>query len=312
VIAVFCLNVQAECQHSRVKVQVLGSGGPELTDKRASSGYLVWLDNKAVVMVDSGPGSMVNYEKTGANPNDLRIVLFSHLHVDHSADFPALIKGFYFTERDRDLWVFGPTGNQWLPATDKFVDQLFSSKGLYPYLRQYNDTHRSAKYAIKTQNIDVKNRQIQVVKTDWQAIALATVSVHHGPLPALAWRLDVAGCRLVFSGDMSNHYQRLAALAKQADLLVAHHAIPEQSKGVARKLHMPPSEIGKIAGKAKVKKLVLSHRMSRTIGVEAQSRKIIRREYTGPIFFANDLAQYRPGNQGGAEQIIFDLSSPAN
>ena len=34
----------AECQGTRVKVQVLGSGGPELSDGRASSSYLVWLD----------------------------------------------------------------------------------------------------------------------------------------------------------------------------------------------------------------------------------------------------------------------------
>lgn len=42
----------AACQHQRV--QVLGSGGPELSDGRASSSYLVWLDNKGVVLIDAG------------------------------------------------------------------------------------------------------------------------------------------------------------------------------------------------------------------------------------------------------------------
>ena len=30
------------CDHKGVTLQVLGSGGPELQDKRASSSYLVW------------------------------------------------------------------------------------------------------------------------------------------------------------------------------------------------------------------------------------------------------------------------------
>ena len=34
-----------------------------------------------------------------------------------------------------------------------------------------------------------------------------------------------------------------AALAEQVDLLVAHHAIPEQAGAIARSLHMPPSVI---------------------------------------------------------------------
>lgn len=38
--------------HTEMTLQVLGSGGPELTDKRASSAYLVWIDNKAKILID--------------------------------------------------------------------------------------------------------------------------------------------------------------------------------------------------------------------------------------------------------------------
>lgn len=99
---------------------------------------------------------------------------------------------------------------------------------------------------------------------------------------------------LVFSGDMSNQNNTLTTLAIQADLLVAHHAIPEQAGNVARNLHMPPSVIGKIAANANVKQVVLSHRMQRTMGQEQHTSDLIRGHYQGPIHYTDDLQCYRP------------------
>jgi hypothetical protein len=42
------------CGEKGVAVQVLGSGGPELQDKRASSSYLVWQDGQARALIDAG------------------------------------------------------------------------------------------------------------------------------------------------------------------------------------------------------------------------------------------------------------------
>ena len=44
-----------------VSLQVLGSGGPELDDGRASASYLLWKDEKANVLVDAGSGSSVQF-----------------------------------------------------------------------------------------------------------------------------------------------------------------------------------------------------------------------------------------------------------
>lgn len=129
------------------------------------------------------------------------MILLSHLHVDHSADLPALVKGTFFTERNVDLPIYGPTGNARFP-----------------------------------------------------------------------------------NGD--NH--TLETLAAGVDLLVAHNAVPEGAQGVERNLHMPPSVIGAIAAKAKVKRLVLSHRMNRTLGREKETEKAIREQYKGPMTFADD------------------------
>jgi ribonuclease BN (tRNA processing enzyme) len=164
---------------------------------------------------------------------------------------------------------------------------LFGKKGVYRYLNGYVIASESSAYKIRTENIPILNRAVQDIQH--ASLSLAAIAVHHGPVPALAWRVQVAGCVMVFSGDMSNQYQTLEKLAKGADILIAHNAIPESAQGVARKLHMPPSEIGKIAAKAKVKKLVLSHRMMRTLGREQETLKIIRKSYKGPVKFADDM-----------------------
>jgi len=93
----------------------------------------------------------------------------------------------------------------------------------------------------------------------------------------------------VFSGDPTGQGQPLVRLPPNAHLFIAHNALPQGATGIERRLHMPPSVIGQIAGDAKVKRLVLSHRMLRTLGKEEQTQSEIRKRYSGPIAFANDL-----------------------
>jgi ribonuclease BN (tRNA processing enzyme) len=120
-------------------------------------------------------------------------------------------------------------------------------------------------------------------------MTLYAVTVIHGKVPALAWRIEIGGKRIVFSGDTNGEGEGLTQLASNADLFVAHNAVPEGATGVERRLHMPPSVIGATAANAHVKQLVLSHRMLRTLGKENETQTEIKRRYSGPIQFANDL-----------------------
>jgi ribonuclease BN (tRNA processing enzyme) len=99
----------------------------------------------------------------------------------------------------------------------------------------------------------------------------------------------MGGKRIAFSGDTNGEGEGLTQLAMNADLFVAHNAVPEGATGVERRLHMPPSVIGITAANAHVRQLVLSHRMLRTLGKENETRTEIQRRYSGPISFANDL-----------------------
>ena len=284
---------QYSCSPKGVQVQVLGSGGPEVGDGRASSSYLVWVDGKAKVLIDTGGGSSDNFGRSGAEFADLDAILFSHFHVDHSGDLPALIKSSFFDNRKRDLPVYGPSGNYWMPDVKEFLEALFDIEGAFRYLADFMDDGRSNGYRLQPFVIDMDKKERQVVVSTPQ-MTLSTISVHHGALPALAWRIDVAGKSVVFSGDMNGDYGTLPILAKQADLLVAHNAVPEGATGVERNLHMPPSVIGKISQDAQVKQVVLSHRMKRTLGREPETQSNIRKFYTGPLSFADDMNCFTP------------------
>ena len=49
------------CGSGGLAVQVLGSGGPELQDKRASTSYLIWDHGTARVIVDAGGCSALRF-----------------------------------------------------------------------------------------------------------------------------------------------------------------------------------------------------------------------------------------------------------
>jgi len=110
------LNANAVgCGTHGVALQVLGSGGPELQDTRASSSYLIWRDGVPRVLVDSGGGSALRFGESGATMSSLDVILLTHLHVDHTADLSALVKSAFFEDRQRPLPIFGPPGNQNFP-----------------------------------------------------------------------------------------------------------------------------------------------------------------------------------------------------
>ena len=286
---------RSDCGANGVALQVLGSGGPEIMqDRRASSSYLVWLNGKARLLVDAGGGSALNFGRSSAAFEDLDAIVFTHFHVDHSADLPVFVKASWFGDRTRGLPLFGPTGNRLMPSMRGFVTALFDDKqGAFRYLSDFIDSSPTNAYKLEAQDITATGKSL------WSGfhnahLRLSAIPVHHGPVPALAWRVDLADRSITFSGDMNGDNHTLVKLAVGSDLLVAHNAIPEGATGVARQLHMPPSVIGRIAAGARVKQLVLSHRMQRTLGRETQTRHIIQQNYRGPIEFANDLDCFRP------------------
>lgn len=274
----------------KITLQVLGSGGPEIGDKRSSSAYLIWIDGKSKILVDFGGGASLRFEEAGARIKDLDVILLTHLHVDHTADLPALLKASFFTRASGKLHLFGPDDNKFMPSTKEFVERLFDDDdGAWKYLGDH--LNGDASLQLKAHNITLRKKG-KVIYTQGN-ISISAVSVHHGPIPAIAYRVNVGKKSVTFSGDMNGDYHTLEKLGYKTDILVMHNAVPKNTKGVAAQLHMTPLIIGKIAKKAEAKSVVISHRMLRTLGKEKETKSEIRRNYKRNVAYANDKDRYK-------------------
>lgn len=288
------------CGADDPQVQVLGSGGPDLVPGRAASGYLIWIGGKARVLVDAGGGTALRLGESGADLNDLDAVLLTHLHTDHTADFPSLIQAAALAGRARPLPVYGPPGNRFASSTVMFARTLLdSTRGAYRDLGDVLSPLVRQGFKLEPHDVRERPRKVRPRRDADEGVVevysgarfrAEAVPVIHGVYPALAWRVRVGKSTIVFTGDTNGEGGALEHLARGADLLMAHHAVPEGTAGVERYLHMPPSVIGRIAGKAGVERLVLSHRMGRTLGHEAESLAAIQPAYSGQALFADDLA----------------------
>lgn len=276
------------CGNEGVWIQILGAGGPELDDGQASASYLLFIDNRSRLLVDTGPGAAAAFDRAGGKFADLDAIVFTHLHADHTADFPAFVAGSAFAGRDRLLPVLGPTGDGPFPDTVTFVERLVGAEGAFAYLADFLTFRSSGGYKLSPRNISAVGRERRggLGSPNFQ---LAAIPVHHGGVPALAWRVDVDGQSVVFTGDFSDQKNVIAGFAKGADALVIHHSVPDNVRGTLADLFVTPTQIGRIAAAAGVRMVILGHRMNRTRGLESLTRQAIEQHYDGSLIFANDL-----------------------
>lgn len=267
---------------SKVELEILGSGGPEI-DKRASTSYLLWIDGEAKLIVDMGSGSMLRFEQSGAKLESLDAVVLTHLHIDHSVDLPSFVKAGFFTSREKSLEIIAPQGNDSFPSIDEYLTALFGTNGAYKYM---NDVLSSNSDSFQIIPFEIDSNKIITKK--YKDFTLKLISVHHGIVPAIALRIEVDGKIIVISGDTNNKNKNLQKIAKNANIFIAHHAITNHAGKFAKDLHMQPSIIGQVATDAKVKKIVLTHRMKRTLGNEDESLTIIKKLFNGDVIFAED------------------------
>lgn len=269
-------------------VQILGSGGPIADDGRASSGNLIWRDGKSIFLIDTGGGVFLRFGEAQAKMEDLELIALTHFHTDHSADLPALIKSAFFTDRIQNLPISGPSGNSSFPGLNDFLNKMLGKDhGAYRYLSGFLDGQSEA-FALKPVEVDIRKKTATQVFSHGD-VRVSAVGVPHGSVPSVGYVIEVGTYKIVFSGDQTTLDERLANIARDADVLVFTFAIPQEAGPVAKRLHATPSQIADFATAIKAKKLVLTHLMARSINSLDKSLKIIHARYAGKVVVAKDL-----------------------
>ncbi|MEP2990586.1 MAG: MBL fold metallo-hydrolase [Parasphingorhabdus sp.] len=279
------------CKTNDLAVQVLGSGGPIADDDRAGSGNVVWIDGKARVIVDAGPGAFIRHAEAGIDFNDLYAILLTHFHGDHAGGLPGLLNSGSFSGRKEPFIVAGPDGSEALPSTSDFLEALIGKQGAFPYLSSYLDDSDPLPQ-ITVRNIVTSRGYLQAVNR-FHNVDIDAIGVHHLEVPALAFVVRNKGKRLLFSGDQSFLSEAFVEATRNGrpDLMFMHNAI-SMADGQPRGLHRDGVSIGEAAASAGAKKLILTHHMQRALDDKDAILAAIRESFDGPIEFADDLSCY--------------------
>jgi ribonuclease BN (tRNA processing enzyme) len=279
-------SIQTHVRQKGVVLQVLGSGGPFAGDKRASSGYLVWVNGRPLVMIDAGGGTYLRLQQAGARVEDIKLICISHFHPDHSSELPALLWSDYYSDRKAPLVVTGPSGSGAAGLTG-FLDALAKMAMPTDAFTRVNRIEVNAQ----------DNKPIEVYRDD--DVRVAAFSVDHGPWPTLAYRIQINDVSIGYGADQTGSNLGFAEFVQGVDILVMHMAVSEEAQGPATKIHAKPSVVGKIAQKAGISTLVLSHfiKLDSTKPVAEDFSLFnlesnlahLRKHYSGTVVLAEDL-----------------------
>ncbi len=260
---------------SRVKLQVLGSGGPRASAGRASASYLVWIDGVGRILIDAGGGTKTAFHQTGATFDDIDLVALSHLHPDHSAELPALL----WPDGGTTL-VAGPTAGEAFPSIGEWLDTLFGADGAYPIL--------TPRIGLESVTVDVASTDPVVVYRDGDVLVRG-LSVPHGDVPTIGYRVDVGDASIAFASDQNGSDPAFAEFAEGVDVLVVHFGGPENSTGNIAALHAKPSVWGQMGATADASQVLVSH-LNIPSYAELETRLgYLRENYSGMVTVAEDL-----------------------
>jgi len=303
-----------------LSVMVLGSGGPIATSAgRAGSSYLIFVEGVPRVLMDMGGGSFKSLAKSGTNIANLEHFLLTHLHIDHSGDMSAMVKTVFFhnvsrqTKRSAAFNFYGPAtsgvdfplgltggiaGIDQYPNVSDYVDGHYKiDSGVERYLNAFAVGIKAGKFSYNVTDLspNFKSNVITTVFTDPDGLTVKSIAVNHGPVPAVAYRVEYKGYSIVWSGDTSSKTGNMAEIASGVDILIYDTAIMKDAppNPIFHLLHTEPARIGEVALIANPKKLVLSHI---TPATESRIKEVIRiiRDggYQGKIKVAKDLKVY--------------------
>jgi ribonuclease BN (tRNA processing enzyme) len=238
-----------------MNLKVLGSG-PILQEKyyRNCSGYLI--DNR--ILFDCGPGIFRALNENGLAPAKLAYLIITHFHIDHVSDLAPILMARYLTlnKTEGPIRIFGPEGiGDWYKSVKKYCGEW---------------SHKLPVELIVAKDQGIADYTLYSGKTGHTENSLCYSLV------------DKSGTRFFYSGD-SGINNILGQLSRHSDLAVLEASNTNQTQMEG---HLTPYQAGEIAGKANVRRLVLTHMYPEVSAQEARRQAAVC--FKGEIFIARD------------------------
>lgn len=242
-----------------IEICIVGSGTGIPSPKRASPSSLLRLSHQTI-LIDSGPGTVRRLSELGISLHDVDALCYTHFHPDHAAD---LVHFFFASKNPHD--------------PRKKPLKLFGGPGLRIFYEKLLDAYEGVfRPVFPLSLIEMGDSQ-----HDDAHFRLFTLPVLHTP-HSIGYRFEAEGKSVVFSGD-TDVCENLVELAKGTDLFVLECSFPDSLKVQG---HLVPSECGRIAAKAGVKKLLLTHFYPSCEGTDLAGA--CRKFYSGEVILASD------------------------
>ena len=286
------------------------SGGPGLVADRAQIANALVVDG-AVYLFDVGNGTRRQLVRSGLSITDVQAVFVSHHHIDHVAELGQILIARWLRDLgEKTMPVYGPDGTGTLVGglVEAYAPTVNASYTVLdrkplPLLSETAQTH----------DIPVINEPEQIFQD--ANIRVSAITVDHFLIPpnieleklpsGLAFRVEAGGRSYVFTGD-TGVSANLEKLSKDADVLITEVVDPNaiavsvhrrdgSSESVDSLVtsittnHLSPDQIGEIAARAGVKKVVLTHYVGFTASSDISG---LCSRYDGPVVLANDLDRF--------------------
>ena len=243
-----------------MKLTILGSGTAAPLLDRNCAGYLLKINNKKLLL-DSGAGTIRRLLELKIDLFEIEHIFYTHLHNDHINDLGAIIwSNNYGGIRKKALNLYGPYGF-------KQYYNILIKKLLKPTKINFKINVKELKNsAIKINDIEIKTHEIR----------------HSSTTKSIAYRIKHQNKTLVYAGD-AEYCDEAIETAINADVLLIECSFPDNKKIEG---HLTPSLAGKIASKAKVKRLILTHFYPEAL--KADIKKQCEKEFKEEIILAKD------------------------
>ncbi|MBZ0293845.1 MAG: MBL fold metallo-hydrolase [Anaerolineae bacterium] len=277
-----------------MNITLLGTGTPILETDRQGSAVLVQLES-ANLLFDCGRGVNTQLLRAGLSPADVDVVFITHHHADHIGDLGDVLIAAWHGGRSQPFHVYGPQG------TAAIVNGLFE----HIYAREIAFSMRLEEQ-LDSPLPDIRDIvQVHDIvpgpAQETAAYRVLSAYVDHGSAlmpteewPCLGYRVEAGGATITLSGD-TIPCDGLELLAQDADVLVQCCYLAEAEvtspafEFLSRYVIASSGQVGKLAARARVKKLVLTHFRQKSDALMQSLVEDIRQDYTGEVILGADL-----------------------